>query len=102
MLLATSAIRAALDDGAIICVPAPQRIEGAHIDITLGSHAWLFDPEGQGEELSELDIGTADPADWFEAWDAIDGCIWLPALSTILAHTREYIGTAQGLSLIHI
>ena len=99
-MLATSTIRAALDDGAIICVPAPQRIEGAHIDITLGEHAWLFDPEGQGEELSELDIGTADPADWFEPRDAIDGCIWLPAQSTILAHTQEYIGTAPGSGLV--
>ncbi len=101
-MLATSAIRAALDDGAIICVPPPQRIEGAHIDITLGSHAWLFDPakEGQGEELDPLDISTADPADWFESWDAVDGCIWLPAQSTILAHTREYIGTAPDSGLV--
>jgi deoxycytidine triphosphate deaminase len=101
-MLATSAIRAALDDGAIICVPPPPRIEGAHIDITLGEHAWLFDParEEEGEELSEIDISTADPADWFESWDAVDGCIWLPAQSTILAHTREYIGTAPGSGLV--
>jgi deoxycytidine triphosphate deaminase len=102
MLLATSTIKAALDDGAIICVPPPPRIEGAHIDITLGNHAWLFDParEEEGEVLSELDISTADPADWFESWDAIDGYIWLPAQSTILAHTREYIGTAPGSGLV--
>ena len=101
-MLATSANRAALDDGAIICVPPPQRIEGAHIDITLGNHAWLFDPakEGQGEELDPLDISTADPADWYESWDAMDGCIWLPAQSTILAHTREYIGTAPDSGLV--
>jgi deoxycytidine triphosphate deaminase len=99
-MLATSAIKAALDDGAIICVPPPQRIEGAHIDITLGEHAWLFDPEDTEHELEPLDISTADPAEWFEAWDAIDGYIWLPAQSTILAHTREYIGTAPGSGLV--
>jgi deoxycytidine triphosphate deaminase len=99
-MLATSAIKAALDDGAIVCVPPPQRIEGAHIDITLGEHAWLFDPEDTEHEPEPLDISTADPAEWFEAWDAIDGYIWLPAQSTILAHTREYIGTAPGSGLV--
>jgi deoxycytidine triphosphate deaminase len=99
-MLATSAIKAALDDGAIVCVPPPQRIEGAHIDITLGEHAWLFDPEDTEHELEPLDISTADPAEWFEVWNAIDGYIWLPAQSTILAHTREYIGTAPGSGLV--
>ena len=99
-MLATSAIRAALDDGAIVCVPPPARIEGAHIDITLGEHAWLFDPASAEETLEPLDIGTADPADWFEAWDAIDGYLWIPPLSTILAHTQEYIGTAPGSGLV--
>jgi deoxycytidine triphosphate deaminase len=101
-MLATSAIKAALDDGAIVCVPPPARIEGAHIDITLGSHAWLFDPahEEEGEELDPLDISTAEPADWYEPWDALQGYIWLPAQSTILAHTREYIGTAPGSGLV--
>ena len=100
MLLATTTIRAALDDGAIVCVPPPPRIEGAHIDITLGQHAWLFDPAKEEETLDPLDISTADPAEWFEPWHALDGYLWIPALSTILAHTREYIGTADGSGIV--
>lgn len=95
-MLATSAIKAALDDGAIICVPPPPRIEGAHIDITLGEHSWVFLP-GHDRDVYLRD---ACPSNYYQHQLAINNLVLLPAYSLILCHTREYIGTAPGSGLV--
>ena len=97
-ILATTAIRAALTSGAIVCDPAPARVEGAHIDVTLGAHYWEFD-------ISDLrpgfDLADTDP--WY-AFIQINAeksqRILIPPRGFILAHTAEYIGTAPGSGLI--
>ena len=102
MLLATSLIHSALDDGAIVCSPRPERIEGAHIDVTLGQHAWAFDlaRDDNAQTFEPLDLSAADPTDWYEVWDAVDGRIWLPPQCVVLCHTQEYIGTAPGSGIV--
>lgn len=96
-ILATSAIEAALHSGAIVCDPAPRVIEGAHIDVTLGEHWWLFSP------TSFLDLEDADPAQCFSLrpWPSrFIGFVEIPPHGFILAHTAEAIGTAPGSGLI--
>jgi deoxycytidine triphosphate deaminase len=93
-MLMTEAIRAAIRDGAIICDPLPERIEGAHIDVTLGIYSWLFSPQDSG-----LQLGTADPRQWFIPRHD-DQFVTIPAHGFILAHTAEYIGTAPGSGLV--
>jgi deoxycytidine triphosphate deaminase len=94
---ATSAILAHLASGAIVCDPAPVRIEGAHIDITLGAHYWLWrvvDPAWPA-----LDLGDAYPSECFRKFG--DGKrVVIPAQGFALAHTAEYIGTAPGSGLV--
>ena len=96
-MLGTEAIIHGLNVGAIVCDPAPTRIEGTHIDITLGQHAWLWSPLRGAQTLR---LRNADPADWFVRHDARDGEIELPPYGFILAHTEEFIGTAPGSGLV--
>jgi deoxycytidine triphosphate deaminase len=92
-ILATSAIITALADGAIVCEPMG-KFQGAHIDITLGEYSWLFEPIH-----GAIDITDADPRDHFSLHHNTV-VIELPARGFMLAHTAEYIGTAQGSGLI--
>ena len=104
MILATTAILRAIADGAIICDPAPARVEGAHIDVTLGPHFWLFTPP---IDAACLDLESADPLDWYRYHRAypfislaLQPRIIVPARGFILAHTAEAIGTAPGSGLV--
>jgi dCTP deaminase len=95
MILGTEAINAALDDGRIICDPAPQRVEGAHIDVRLGEYTWLMPGWGL------IDLATIDPHDEFELQTHTE-FVFLPKRSFSLAHTVEYIGTAPGSGIVPI
>ena len=102
MILGTEEILRALDDGRIICDPAPQRVEGAHIDVTLGEWTWIMtQPDGMGA----LDLRTEDAAQRFTLVNHLkddDIGVWFPSRSFSLAHTLEYIGTAPGSGLVPI
>jgi deoxycytidine triphosphate deaminase len=87
MILATSAIIQALYDGAIVCDPPPARIEGAHIDVTLGAHRWMQKDDGSFEKL--LPPGLAG-VQFFQR-----GVLYL-------CHTQEFIGTAPGSGLLPV
>jgi deoxycytidine triphosphate deaminase len=95
MILATSAIQAALRDGAIVCDPAPQRVQGAHVDVTLGIHWWVF--TGRNDDI--LDLSDADPHAYYDHCCDPDR-VRIPAHGFILAHTQEAIGTAPGSGLV--
>jgi deoxycytidine triphosphate deaminase len=96
-ILLTSAITKALEDGAIICDPAPPKIEGGQIDITLGGWWWVFQPPHQ---TTAIDLRFADPRTYFNGpYYHVDHVI-LPARGFILAHTEAYIGTAAGTGII--
>jgi dCTP deaminase len=89
VILGNDAIRAALEDGSIVCTPAPQRIE-THIDVHLGNNFWL--PRLMGRDV---DIATQDPKERFMLIDNVapDQPFRLPSATFTLAHTDEYIGT---------
>lgn len=98
MILGASAIRAALESGAIVCDPAPARVEGAHIDVTLGSYCWVWTVNAP--PYPTLHLGDADP------WRCFSGPWWreqhieIPPHGFVLTHTREAIGTAPGSGLL--
>lgn len=97
MILGTSAIRDALASGAIICDPAPERIEGAHIDVRLGEYWWeLCVTPNYGEYLN---LEDEDPHGVFMRRLATGGIV-IPARGFILAHTIEAIGTAADSGLV--
>ena len=95
MLLGTESIIRALQSGAIVCNPTPSRIEGTHIDITLGEHAWWYTSDNRNVHLRD-----ADPGNFYQHVLASNGLVCLPAFSLTLCHTREYIGTAPGSGLV--
>lgn len=101
MILGTEAIKAALADGAIVCDPMPERIEGAHIDVRLGAHYWEFDAalDGAIDPDAAIYLADDDPGTYFVEC-AHSGRIWIPARGFVLAHTQEYIGTAPGSGLL--
>jgi dCTP deaminase len=97
VILGTEQINDALRSGLILCDPAPRRVEGAHIDVTLGRHAWIINPHG------ELDLRTADPTRRFiPVTVESNGELVLPAQAMMLAHTEEFIGTAPGSRLVPV
>ena len=101
-ILATTAILQAIADGAIVCSPAPARVEGAHIDVTLGAHYWVFAPPPGNWSVV---LSDADPATHYTAGqmrhDGFGGkCLVIPANGFVLAHTAEAIGTAPGSGLV--
>lgn len=96
-ILGTTAILQALSDGAILCDPAPARIEGAHIDVTLGAHYWLLDLPND----KRISLRAADPAEYFIDLEASEaGSIVVPPQGLILAHTAEAIGTAPDSGIV--
>lgn len=95
MILGTEAIRQALADGRIICDPAPTKIEGAHIDVTLGPWTW------QLNDWKGLRLRDEDPADVFRLHENERDVIF-PRRSFSLAHTAEFIGTAPDSGLVPI
>lgn len=98
MILGTEEINRALDDGRIICDPAPQRVEGAHIDVTLGRWTYVL---GTNFKRAEIDLRDASAAEEFTLLEH-DNDVVLPAHSFNLAHTEEFIGTATGSGLVPI
>lgn len=95
-ILATTAILESLDSGVIVCDPAPTRVEGSHIDITLGCHYWR-----RVGPPAIIDLRTADPLDYYQQGCARPGgVIELPPWGRLLCHTEEFIGTAQGSKLL--
>jgi deoxycytidine triphosphate deaminase len=97
MILGTDAIRRAIADGAIVCDPLPGRVEGAHIDVTLGARYQLFDLPHDGR----IDLRDADPTQYFvECESPQSAAVVIPPHGFILAHTAEYIGTAPGSGLV--
>lgn len=101
MILGTEAIRQALADGAIVCDPPPARIEGAHIDVTIGAHYWHWTvrPADIGHNRAML-LAEADPSDCFVEIEATNDLVVIEARGFILAHTQEFIGTAPGSGLL--
>jgi deoxycytidine triphosphate deaminase len=113
MILGTDAIRRAIQDGAIICDPEPDCVQGAHIDVTLGAHYWIVDLgdawSGNGEVVT---LDTADPREYATLHKAAplvdleDGAltgrryVTIPAHGFILAHTEQYIGVGAGSGLV--
>ena len=101
MILGTEAIREGLYVGAILCDPAPERVEGAQIDITLGEYWWTFKGEKIANKPStHLYLGITDPEKCFTQGFAVAKRVLVPARGFILAHTEEYIGTAPGSGLV--
>lgn len=100
MILGTDAITQALADGAIVCDPAPMRVEGAHIDVRLGRWFWVF----QGSLHTDLELSGAEPKDYLHLHGGFPGgvAVIVPARGFILAHTQEYIGTAPGSGLLPV
>lgn len=96
-ILGTTAILAAMSDGRIVCDPTPARVEGAHIDVTLGRHYWMLDwPNDR-----RLVLRDADPADYFIDIEASEaGALVIPPCGFILAHTAEAIGTSIDSGLV--
>ena len=84
MILATSAIEQALSDGAIVCDPAPRRVEGAHIDVTLGAHRW--------EQVDGVFVKRTAPLGGIP--------LYFKRGVLYLCHTQEFIGTAPGSGLL--
>lgn len=95
MLLGTRSIIVGLQQGAIVCNPPPSRIEGTHIDVTLGEHSFIFACDDRDVYLRD-----ADPSNFYTHQMAIGNLVLLPAYSLTLCHTREYIGTAPGSGLV--
>ena len=95
MILATSAIIQALHDGAIVCDPLPGRVEGAHIDVTLGEWHWQFD----ASSFDMLSLANTDPRKWFDLYTSTD-LVYIPPHGFVLACTAEAIGTAPGSGLV--
>jgi len=98
MILGTDAINHALLSGLIVCDPAPTRIEGAHIDVTLGRHGWVLDHM----RVTTLHLATDDPAEEFRPAYTEHNTLWLPGRGFMLAHTEEYIGTVPGSGLVPV
>lgn len=94
-ILGTTAILQALADGAIICDP-PARVEGAHIDVTLGARWWEW--RVPGPAFPPLYLDDAEPSRCFVLHSGAH--IEIPARGFVLAHTAEYIGTAPGSGLV--
>ncbi len=95
MILGTDDIRAGLVDGRIICDPEPVRIEGAHIDVTLGSFTWLMN------DWKIVRLRDENAADVFRLQENTHDVVF-PRRSFSLAHTVEFIGTAPGSGLVPI
>jgi len=98
MILGTDAINDALRSGLIVCDPAPTRVEGAHIDVTLGRHGWVLDQQ----RMTTLHLATDDPAQEFKPAYVEHNTLWLPGRGFMLAHTEEYIGTVPGSGLVPV
>lgn len=98
MILATTAILQALADGAIVCDPAPARVEGAHIDIALGAHYWVWRVNGP-PAFPPLYLDDAIPEMCYTQVFAL-AHVEIPAHGKILAHTEEYIGVASDAGLV--
>lgn len=65
-ILTTSEIVIELAAGNIICTPAPTKIEGTHIDVTLGPWWWRFEPLRDAMNQPKiLVLDEADPLEWF-------------------------------------
>lgn len=109
MILGTQQIQAGLLSGQIICEPLPVRVEGAHIDVTLGEYTWVADyavtaymPDDDVESfVPALNLATAEPRRNFLMVQH-RGPVVFPARSFSLAHTVEFIGTAPGSGLVPI
>jgi deoxycytidine triphosphate deaminase len=113
VILGTESIIHGLNVGAIVCDPPPARIEGAHIDVTLGEYYWIVDlgdAWSSEEEIVTLDtadprqyatLHKAAPLDWAET-EFPEGpcCVVIPAHGFVLAHTAEYIGVGAGSGLV--
>lgn len=104
MILGTEEILRALDDGRIICDPAPQRVEGAHIDVTIGPHIYR-----QRWRERPIYLRDADATEDFQYFDfsaplalMSEPNVVLPRRSFSLAHTNEFIGTAPDSGLVPI
>lgn len=97
MILGTLAIKQALRVGDITCIPPPSRIEGAHIDVTLGRYYWLMRRYTPARTLRPQ---TDDPRPWFDLYDARsdieNGEIIIPGHSFALCHTQEFVGDVNG------
>lgn len=102
MLLGTEAIKAAIEYGAIVCNPEPVRVEGAHIDVTLGEHFHLFVTDKRERWPDKVRLLTDEPADRFLGYVAVNDTISIPAGGFILAHTFEFAGTAPGSGLLPV
>jgi len=90
MILGSNAIRDALTSGAIVCDPAPGKIEGTHIDVTIGEQYWLRDPG-----VGNIHIGDVDPHRVFRLHHAFitNNDIVIPPGFFALCHTMQFIGT---------
>lgn len=86
-IIGSNAIRHFLKSGVIVCDPAPERIEGTHIDVRLGVHYWR--PQGIS---NSIDLKDADPLDIYCHREGIDE-VWLLPQCVTLCHTEEFIGT---------
>jgi len=104
MLLGTDAIRQALCDGQIVCDPAPDRIESAHIDVHLGFTAWMFRLPWWWRIKAAL-LGMAlslrdtDPRRLFTPVSCIP-FLAIPPRGFVLTHTRERIGSRPGSRIV--
>jgi dCTP deaminase len=97
MVLGTEDILHELEVGRIVCDMKPSRVEGAHIDVTLGGWYWVKRPG-----FHPLDLRSADPDHEFDGPFGGDQGkdVIIPSEGFVLAHTAEFIGTAPGSGLL--
>lgn len=89
MLLGKQAIQKYIEQGAIVCNPAPEKIEAVHIDLHLGGSFWY--PRAS-PQATHIGIDRDDPKDFYRFVDDELGALLLPH-GFCLAHTEEYAGT---------
>lgn len=89
-ILGRQAILDYLASGAIVCIPAPQQVEGVHIDVRLGEWQWE-----RSDEKTGVPTDMPIPSLWTpKRWSA-DEYEYMPfsPRSFYLCHTAEFIGT---------
>lgn len=98
MILGRQAILDALAQQEIVCDPMPTRVEGTHIDVTLGPHffhsvaatGWM----NGSDEFSAIDLTSVFPQFLWTPRFAHSDKVVFPPHSMTLCHTQEAIGSA--------
>lgn len=94
MILGNQAIQEAINAGHIVCDPAPEAINDAHIDVRLGRYVWYPRLAPHWDETAAIRLHDADPLDYYDLVEhngAVE--IELPPRGFVLGVTLERVGT---------